>query len=106
LCFPDFPTTFGTSPAITALLACTNAAWTMTVRGDSNEVLRTFSGIATNGRIDVFWDSTDSNGVSSFDGDFINIEVTTSSSGEAKHPGDSLSGVRPSKPTVTVHRSR
>jgi hypothetical protein len=78
--FPDFPTTFGTSLPITALLACTNATWTVTVRSDSNQVLQTFSGATTNGRIDVFWDGTDSNGVPTFSGDSIDIDVTVKTS--------------------------
>ena len=78
--FPDFPTTFGTSLPITALLACTNATLTVTVRGDSKQILRTFSGTTTNGKIDVFWDGTDSNGVSTFSGDHIDIDVTAKSS--------------------------
>ena len=104
--FPDFPTTYGTSLPITALLASSNAAGTVTIRSPSKAVLRTFSGTTTNGRIDVFWDSTDSNGVSSSDGDFVDIDVTTSTNGEAKGPGNSLSGGRSSKPTVTIRRRK
>lgn len=101
--FPDFPTTFGTSLPITALLASNNAAWTVTVRSPSKAVLRTYTGITTNGRIDVFWDSTDSNGVSSYDGESVDIEVTTSPISNAeKTVGSRLSG-RSSKPTVVIH---
>ena len=74
--FPDFPTTFGTALPITALLSSSNASWTVTIFDPSNNVLRTYSGSTTTGRIDIVWDGNDTNGVS-FGGNFVDVQVST-----------------------------
>ena len=75
--FPEMPVTLGTSMPIRASITPSNANWMATVRSPSNELLRAFSGTATNGVIDVQWDGNDTNGVQ-FAGPFVQVEVTTS----------------------------
>ena len=73
---PGFPTVFGTSLPITALLPSSNATWTVNILDPSNNTLRTYSDSTTTGRIDIVWDGNDSNGVS-FSGDYVLVQVST-----------------------------
>jgi T5SS/PEP-CTERM-associated repeat protein len=78
--FPDFPTIFGTSLPITALLSSSNATWTVNILDPSDNVLRTYSGSTTIGRIDTVWDGNDTDGAS-FSGDYVQVQVNTTPTG-------------------------
>ena len=78
--FPDMLFTWGDKLNIRATLDTPVTNWTATIwAGDyvdgstSNHLLRTYSGITSNGQIDFVWDGNDSNGVAFAPGVFTNV---------------------------------
>jgi hypothetical protein len=78
--FPDMLFTWGDKLNIKATLETPIKSWTANIwAGDyvdgspSNHLLRTYTGITSNGQIDVVWDGKDTNGVTFAPGVFTNV---------------------------------
>lgn len=77
--FPDMLFTWDTALNIRATLDTQITNWTASIFGGdydgspSNHLLRTYSGITSNGLIDFLWDGNDSNGVAFAPGVFTNV---------------------------------
>ncbi len=72
--FPDMLFTLNNGLHIQATLDILITNWTVTILSPSNQTLRVYSGITSNGHIDVFWDGKDTNGVQ-FSGPFVDFVV-------------------------------
>jgi hypothetical protein len=72
--FPDMLLTFGSALDIRAFADKQITNWTVSVVSPSNQTLRTYSGITSNGLIDIVWDGNDSNAVQ-FTGPYVDIIV-------------------------------
>lgn len=72
--FPDMLLTFSSALDMRATLDTLITNWTVTIVSTSNQTLRTYGGITSNGQIDVVWDGNDSNGVQ-FAGPYVDYIV-------------------------------
>jgi hypothetical protein len=72
--FPDMLLTWRDKLAVRATLDIQITNWTASILSPSNQILQSYSGITSNGKIDFVWDGKDSNGVT-FAGDYVTFEI-------------------------------
>jgi hypothetical protein len=75
--FPDMLFTWGSRLAVRATLDVQITNWSAVILSPSNQLLRAYSGITSNGKIDFVWDGKDTNGVT-FPGDHVTFLIDNS----------------------------